>query len=430
MIHNSTAVGPVLTRNIARSQGTAYMETYEANGGYQGLRKALMMAPADIVKLVSEAKLRGRGGAGFPTGFKWSAMPPVEEAERPRYLACNFDEMEPGTFKDRILVEGDPHQLIEGLLIAAYACQADVGFIFMRDEYRKAREVLRRALAEAEGKGYLGEDVLGSGWSFGLHIHVSAGRYMCGEETGLLNALEGKPANPRSKPPYPQTSGLWGKPTVVQNVETLSCVPHIVERGAEWFVGLGRAKDAGMKMYGVSGRVNRPGCWELPMGTTMRELVDEHAGGMRGGYGFRAALPGGASTQFMGPGMLDVPLDFDTLKEHGMLLGTGTAIVLDDKTCPVGLSRNLQMFYARESCGWCTPCREGIPWLERILEAMEHGEGQPGDVDLLLDQARSIGPNTFCAFAMGAVQPLISAITLFRNEFEEHIKLGKCPYGS
>lgn len=419
---------PILTRNISRGEGTTYIDAYEANGGYQALRKALKMSPAELVTLVSDAKLRGRGGAGFPTGFKWSVMPPVDQSPRPRYLAVNFDEMEPGTFKDRFLVEGDPHQLVEGVLIAAFACQVDVVYIFVRDEYRRAQGILERALVEAEQKGYFSRNAAGSGCCVDVHLHVSAGRYMCGEETGLLNALEGKPANPRSKPPYPQTSGLWGKPTVVQNVETLCCVPHIVERGAEWFVGLGKAKDAGTKMYGASGRVARPGCWELPMGSTMREIIEEHAGGMRDGYSFRAALPGGASTQFMDHTMMDVPLDFDTLKEHGMFLGTGTAIVLDDKTCPVGITRNLQMFYARESCGWCTPCREGLPWVERILEAIERGEGRPGDIDLLLDQAQYIGPNTFCAFALGAVQPLVSAIRLFRDEFEEHIRLGKCPY--
>jgi len=419
---------PVLTRNIASNKATTYIEAYEANGGYNGLRKALKMTPPEIVKLVSDAKLRGRGGAGFPTGVKWSALLPIEQSGLPRYLVCNFDEMEPGTFKDRFLVEGDPHQLIEGILIASYACQINVCYIFVRDEYRRAQEILRRAIAEASDQGYLGDNILGSGWSLDLHLHISAGRYMCGEETGLLNALEGKPANPRSKPPYPQTSGLWGRPTVVQNVETLCCLPHIVERGAEWFISLGKAKDSGTKIYGVSGKVKKPGCWELPMGTTMREIIEEHAGGMRDGCEFRAALPGGASTQFLDENMADLPLDFETLKEHGMFLGTGNAIILDDKTCPVAMSRNLQMFYARESCGWCTPCREGLPWLEQILDSLERGEGKPDDVELLMDMAGYIGPNTYCAFALGAVQPLVSAINLFREDFERHIKLGKCPY--
>lgn len=420
---------PILTKNIAKGDGVTWIDAYEANGGYSALRMAVReMEPAQVAKLVSDAELRGRGGAGFPTGFKWSAMPAPADAARPRYLACNFDEMEPGTFKDRFLVEGDPHQLIEGIAIASYACQVDIAYIFVRDEYRLSIDYLRRAVAEAYDRGYIGLDAAGGEWGFELYIHVSAGRYMCGEETGLLNALEGKRANPRSKPPYPQASGLWGKPTVVQNVETLCCVPHIVERGAEWFKSLGKAKDSGTKIYGVSGKVNRPGCWELPMGTTLRELIEEHAGGMREGFGFRAALPGGASTMFLTADEMDIPLDFSTLKPLGKALGTGTAIVLDDKTCPVGMARNLAMFYARESCGWCTPCREGLPWVEKLFEAIENGRGLEGDPELLVDQLNYIGPNSFCAFATGAMFPLVSAIETFPEEFAEHIRARGCTY--
>lgn len=417
---------PVLTKNIARGQGTTWIDAYEANGGYVGLRKAVGMAPEDVTKLVTDAKLKGRGGAGFPTGVKWSSMLPLAESARPRYVVCNFDEMEPGTFKDRFLVEGDPHQLIEGLVIAAWACQSDVAFIFIRDEYHVAQDILRRAISEAAGKGYIGANVLGTGWAVDVHIHVSAGRYMCGEETGLLNALEGYPAQPRSKPPYPGTSGLWGKPTAVNNVETLCCVPHIVERGPDWFIGLGKAEDSGSKIYGASGRVNNPGCWELPMGSTLRELIDL-AGGIREGYTFRAALPGGASTMFMDAGQLDVPLDFDTLKPMGLALGTGTAIIVDDKACPVGLLANLAMFYARESCGWCTPCREGLPWMQKLLDAIDAGQGEPGDYDLLLDLAKYVGPNTYCALATGAMFPIESGLEMFKEDFKEHIKLGRCP---
>lgn len=417
----------VLTRNFSPGGGTAWIEAYEANGGYSGLRKAVGMAPEEVIKLVAVSKLRGRGGAGFPTSMKWSSVIPIADSARPRYIACNFDEMEPGTFKDRFLVEGDPHQLIEGIVIAGWACQADIGFIFIRDEYRVSHDVLMRAIAEARDKGYLGQNVLGMGWGFELHIHVSGGRYMCGEETGLLNALEGRPAQPRSKPPYPGTSGLWGKPTVVQNVETLCCVPHIIVNGPEWFVGLGKAKDSGTKIYGASGRVNKPGAWELPMGSTLRDLLD-NAGGMREGYSFRAALPGGASTMFMDAAQLDVPLEFESLRELGLFFGTGTAIVVDDKACPVGLCANLAMFYARESCGWCTPCREGLPWVEKLLKAIEAGEGREGDIDLLLDMARNIGPNTYCALAPGAMFPIESGIKMFREDFEEHITQGRCTY--
>lgn len=421
---------PVLTRNIIARPGTTWIDDYEKNGGYQGLQKALQMTPQDIVQVVTDSKLKGRGGAGFPTGMKWSSLPPTDKSTHPRYIVCNFDEMEPGTFKDRFLIEGDPHQLIEGLLIAGYACQMDIGYIFIRLEYKSATEILKRAIAEAKNRGYVGENILGSGWSFDIRVHTSAGRYMAGEETGLLDAIEGRPANPRSKPPYPGTSGAWGKPTVVQNVETLSNVPHIVENGADWFMSLGKAQDSGTKIYGASGKVKNPGCWELPMGSTLRDIIDSHAGGMLEGFAFRAALPGGASTQFMDESELDIPLDFETLKEKKMFLGTGTAIVLDDKTCPVDVCRNLERFYARESCGWCTPCREGLPWLENILDDIESGRGEPGDIELLLDQSKRLGPGTYCALALGAVQPLMSAIGKFRSEFEEHIRLKRCPYKS
>lgn len=419
---------PVLTRNIAAGEGTTWIDAYEANGGYAGLRKAVSMSPEDVIQVVTDSALLGRGGAGFPTGRKWASMLPAEQTGKPRYVICNYDEMEPGTFKDRFLVEGDPHQLIEGIAIAAYACRADIAYIFVRYEYRASADVVQRAICEARSRGYLGKNILGSGWDLEVHVHLSAGRYMCGEETGLLNSLEGRPARPRSKPPYPGTSGLFGRPTVVNNVETLSCVPHIVERGAEWFKGLGKAHDSGTKIYGVSGKVNRPGACELPMGTTLRELVEEHAGGMREGYALRAALPGGASTLFLIDRQFDIPLEYSSLKEIGAAFGTGTAIVMDDKTCPVALCRNLEMFFARESCGWCTPCREGLPWVQSILCDLEEGRGEPGDVDLLLDQARHIGPNTYCALATGAVFPLISAIEDFREDFDEHVRLKKCPY--
>lgn len=409
-------------------QGTTWMERYEANGGYQALRKAVAMDPADVVALVKDSGLRGRGGAGFPTGIKWASVLPVEQAPQPRYLACNFDEMEPGTFKDRVLVQGDPHQLIEGMLIAAWACRLDVGYVFLRLEYQEIAEILLRAFGEARDKGYVGKNVLGSGWDFELHIHTSAGRYMAGEETGLLNALEGGPARPRSKPPYPGTSGAWGRPTIINNVETLSCVPHIIMRGADWFKGLGLRVDSGTKMYGASGKVRNPGCWELPMGSTLGEIVLEKAGGMRDGFEFRAALPGGASTCFMDSSQLDVPLDFTTLKPLGLYLGTGTVIVLDDKTCPVAALRNLQMFYARESCGWCTPCRDGLPWIEGMLADIEVGRGEPGDVELLLDQAKYIHGNTYCALATGAMFPLVSGIHMFREDFDEHVRTKKCRY--
>jgi NADH-quinone oxidoreductase subunit F len=422
-----------LTKNIRADREPPSLEEYERAGGYQAARKALRsLAPQEVTELVKNSNLRGRGGAGFPTGSKWSFVPMGADAPRPKYLIANADEMEPGTFKDRLLMEGDPHQLIEGMIVSAYAIQADVAYIFLRWEYRLAERRLKKAIAEAYSGGYLGKNILGSGYSLEMHLHVSAGRYMCGEETGLLNALEGKRATPRSKPPYPQVSGLWGKPTIVNNVETLCNAPHIVNNGAEWFKGLSLAPhEGGTKIYGVSGKVKRPGAWELPMGVTVREILEEHAGGMRDGLKFRGAIPGGASTDFLVEEHLDVKMDFASVQKAGSRMGTGTMIILDDQTCPVGLAHNLEQFFARESCGWCTPCREGLPWTERILRAIEDGRGEPGDLKRLRFHAEFLGPGfTFCALAPGAMEPMQSALKYFREDFERHIREKRCPWRS
>lgn len=416
----------VLTKNFKKpGEQPPDLREYEQGGGYQGLRAALQLAPAEVVAIVKNANLLGRGGAGFPAGLKWSLVAP---GPQPSYLIANADEMEPGTFKDRFLMENDPHQLLEGMIIAAYAVQAEIAYLFIRGEYFKSIALLQDAIREAYAAGYLGRRILDSGFSLELHLHTSAGRYICGEETALLNSLEGKPANPRAKPPYPPVAGLFGKPTTVNNVETLCNVPHIVLRGAEWFKGLSLTGEGGTKIYGVSGKVKRPGAWELPLGTTLRELIEEHAGGMRDGFRFRAALPGGASTDFVIEEHLDTPMDFGSMKKTGSRLGTGTAIVLDDRTCPVGFLANLESFFARESCGWCTPCREGLPWIYRLLTALEEGRGAPQDLDLLLQHARLLGApgHTYCALAPGAVAPLGSALRYFRKDFEEHLDKG-CP---
>ncbi len=420
---------PVITRNIRPGREPLDLKVYEKTGGYQAVRKALTMSPADITTLVKDSTLRGRGGAGFPTGLKWSFVPMGNDAPRPKYLCCNADEMEPGTFKDRLLMEGDPHMLIEGMIIAAYAIQADQSFIFIRGEYTRAQALLEKSIAEAYSAGYLGKDILGSGWSLEMHMHISAGRYMCGEETGLLNALEGKRAIPRSKPPFPQVSGLWGKPTIVQNVETLCNLPHLLNNGPAWFKSLGKTGDGGTKIYGVSGRVKRPGAWELPLGTTIREILEEHAGGMKDGLRFRGVIPGGASTDFLLEEHLDLPMDFTALQKAGSRLGTGTMIVLDDRTCPVGMVHNMERFFARESCGWCTPCRDGLPWIESMLAAFERGEGREEEIDILAQQCRLLAPgNTFCALAPGAVEPLQSALKYFREDFVRHAREKRCPY--
>lgn len=419
-----------LTRNIRPGEPPLDCAAYEKAGGYRAVRRALReMGPADLVTLVKEAHLRGRGGAGFPTSVKWSFVPPPEETPGPRYLIANADEMEPATFKDRYLLEGDPHQLLEGMILAAYAVQATHGTIFLRWAYRRAARLFERALAEAREAGWLGQNILGSGWSFDIHVHVSAGRYICGEETALLNALEGRRATPRSRPPFPPVVGLWGRPTVINNAETLCNVPHIVNNGAAWFRSLSRTGNGGTKIFGASGRVRRPGAWELPMGTTAREIIEEHAGGMQDGYRLRGFLPGGGSTDFLLEEHLDVPMDFDEVQKAGSRMGTGTLVVLDDRTCPVGMVRNLEAFFAQESCGWCTPCREGLAWTVRALEAVESGHGEPQDIERLQAHTRLLGPgNTFCALAPGAMEPLQSALRYFQEDFLRHLREKRCPW--
>src|SRR5438477_9057644 len=302
-----------LTKNIRPDGEVVDIAAYEKAGGYQALRKALGMSAKDMLEAVKQSSLKGRGGAGFPTGQKWSFVPMGPDVPRPKYIVCNADEMEPGTFKDRLLLEGDPHELIEGMIVAAFAIEADVAYIFMRGEYKLASRRVARAIEEAYERNYLGKNILGSARSLDLYLHLSAGRYMCGEETGLLNALEGKRANPRAKPPFPQVSGLWGKPTIVQNVETLCNIPHIINNGTDWFKSLSRTADGGTKLYGASGKVKRPGLWELPLGTSAREILEEHAGGMRDGLKFRGLLPGGASTDFIVEEHLDLAMDFASL---------------------------------------------------------------------------------------------------------------------
>jgi NADH-quinone oxidoreductase subunit F len=419
-----------LTQHVDPGEGPLDLKGYEQVGGYQALRKAIReMAPGDVTQVVRDSNLKGRGGAGFPTGVKWSFVPMGDDVPHPKYLLINADEMEPGAFKDRFLLEGAPHQLIEGLILSAYAIQADVAYIFLRWAYKLAEKRLKRAIAEAYDAGYLGANILGSGWNLELHLHTSAGRYICGEETALLNAMEGRRPTPRSKPPFPPVVGLWGKPTIVNNVETLSNVPHIVERGADWFKALSLTGDGGTKLYGVSGKVKHPGLWELPMGTTIREILEEHAGGLRDGLKFRGLIPGGASTEFVLEDHLDTPMDYESMQQIASRLGTGTMIVLDDQTCPVGLVHNLERFFAQESCGWCTPCREGLPWTAQLLQAIEAGRGQPGDLERLALHGRFLWlGHTYCPLAPGAMEPLRSALQYFRDDFEQHIRQKRCPW--
>ncbi len=419
-----------LTQHIDLEKGPLDIEAYEAAGGYEAVRKVLgELTPEEVIEEVKKSNLKGRGGAGFPTGIKWSFVPMGEDAPKQKYLVANGDEMEPGTFKDRVLLEGDPHMLVEGMILSAYAIQANTGYVFLRWAYKASARAVRKAIEEAYEAGYIGKDILDSGFDFDLRIHTSVGRYMCGEETGLLNALEGRRARPRAKPPYPQNSGLFGKPTIVNNIETLCCVPHILKNGPEWFKDISATGEGGTKIYGVSGQVNNPGAWELPLGTPMREIIEDHAGGMKEGYQFKGALPGGASTDFLIPDHMDVPMDYDHITSVDSRLGTGTLIVLDDQTCPVGFVQNLEHFFAQESCGWCTPCRDGLPWIARILKSIDDGSGQMEDLHVLEQHTKGLGPGmTFCALAPGAMEPLQSALKYFREDFERHIREQKCQW--
>lgn len=419
-----------LTGNIRDDDSQLELKGYQATGGYKAVEKALKeMSPEDVTSEVKDSGLRGRGGAGFPTGMKWGFVPMGDNAPEIKYLVANADEMEPGTFKDRLLMEKNPHLLIEALIVSAYALQASQAYIFLRWAYKTSEKLLRKAISEAREAGYLGRNILDSGFDLQIDVHISVGRYMSGEETALINSLEGKRANPRFKPPFPQAVGLFGKPTVVNNVETLCNIPFIIREGAKTFKGLAITDDAGTKMYGVSGNVKNPGTWELPMGTKMRDLIEKHAGGMLDGYKFRGLLPGGGSTDFLTEEHLDINLDYDTVQEQGSRFGTGTMIILDDKTCPVAFVANLLQFFARESCGWCTPCRDGIPFSLKTVQAIENGNGKMEDLHILEEYTKFNAPgNTFCAFAPGAMEPLQSALKYFRKDFENHIKEKKCPW--
>ena len=407
-----------LTQNIVPGSPPPDLGAYRSAGGYQSVAH---LTPAEIIAIVADSGLAGCGGGGFSTGRKWQAMPPKSSRPGPRYFIVNADEMEPGTFKDRTLMEGAPHLLIDGIRLAAYAVEADTAYIFIRGEYLTAIARLEHAIAEAGAAGLLGD--------LTIHIHAGAGRYICGEETALLNSLEGGRAIPRAKPPLPQISGLWGHPTIVNNVETVCNIPHIVRHGAAWYRGLGLGAEAGTKIFGVSGRVNRPGAYELPVGTPLRTLIEDCAGGMIDGYSLRAVLPGGASTGFLDASMLDTSLSAAAMSAAGTRLGTGNVIVLDDATCPIGFIANLQHFFAQESCGWCAPCRDGLPWIEQILRALESGNGEDSHLALLAEMPAQLGPGrTFCGLAPGAMASLQTGLTLFRDDFTRHVTEKSCAW--
>ena len=405
----------------------ASLEEYRASGGYEALSMSMEKHfRSRVQQLALDAVLLGRGGAGFPAGRKWMTV--AENAPFPRYIVCNADEMEPGTFKDRMLIHADPHQIIEGMVIVGYSVLAEKGIIFIRKSYENAARILEREIERAKAAGFLGKNILGSGFSMEIVVHRSAGRYICGENTAQINAIQGKRAHPIQPPPYATEKGLWGFPTVTNNVETLACVPHIIRNGPEWFKSLARTPaGAGTKLYCVSGRVNHPGCFELPMGIRLSEIIEEHAGGMPPGCEFKACLPGGASTRFLPRSLYDIEMDFDSMKKAGHRMGTGSIIVFDQNTCLVGATVNMMDFFVRESCGWCTPCREGLPYIRDILALIESGEGKAEHIPLLRQMSQWVW-NTYCALAPGAASPVESLLTYFEDEVQEHIRLHRCPF--
>ncbi|MBP7146356.1 MAG: NADH-quinone oxidoreductase subunit NuoF [Acidobacteria bacterium] len=419
---------PVLTRNVG-VEGARTLEVARRRGAYESLRAALALGPDELVARIKASGLRGRGGAGFPTGTKWGFMPKAPTPERPNYLVCNADESEPGTFKDRVIIENDPHLLIEGCLIAACAIRASIAYIYIRGEFTLGAAVLDRAVGEARAAGLIGKNILGSGWDCELHVHRGAGAYICGEETALMTSLEGDRGNPRLKPPFPAAHGVYGKPTTVNNVETLACVPFIVERGVDWFKSLGPdERNTGPKLYCLSGHLKRPGVVELPMGVPLMELIEEHGGGLvRPNTRLKAVIPGGSSVPVLrAEECAGLRMDFDSLVKAGSMLGSAGVIVMDETTDMVLVCERIAHFYAHESCGQCTPCREGTGWLEKIVHRLRTGGGRPGD-PALLDSVAShmMGGTTICPLADAAAMPMRSFVAKFREEFDHYILHGR-----
>ncbi len=412
----------VLLRNVGIPNSWD-IETYIERGGYQTLAKTLKeRQPADVVAIVKESGLRGRGGAGFPAGVKWGFLPP---GVYPRYMVCNADEGEPGTFKDRVLIEHDPHGLIEGIVISSYACECEMAFIYIRGEYEFGAQRLERAIAQAYERGYLGTDILGSGYNLEMVVHRGAGAYVCGEETALLSSLEGHRGHPRLKPPFPASEGVYRKPTVVNNVETLFNVPFIVERGAGWYRGFGTERSAGLKLFSISGHVNKPGVYELPLGAPMMTLINDCAAGPS--QPIKAVIPGGSSTPMLPAEKLaDLNLDYEAIADAGSMLGSGAVIVIGEGACIVRAVKRMAEFYRHESCGKCIPCREGTDWLYQILHRIEDGGGRTQDLDLLLDICDGIAGKSFCPLGDAALGPVQSSIEHFRDEYLFHIREKRC----
>ncbi len=407
-----------LLRNI-ENPNSADISEYTKAGGYAALSKALDMKPAEIIDLIKKAGLRGRGGAGFPTGMKWSFA--AADPKRPKYLLCNADEGEPGTFKDRPILEKNPHLLIEGMIISGHALQAEYGYIYLRGEYPQAKDILEAAIKQAYDKKILGDDILGKGVKFELYVHQGAGAYICGEETALIESLEGKRGQPRIKPPFPVNEGFLAKPTVVNNVETLSNVPYVVEIGAEEYSKIGSSDCPGPKLFSVSGHVKKPGVYELPMGTTLKDIIYTHCGGITGDKKLKAVIPGGITTPILPADKIDCPMDFVNMPKHGSMLGSGAVMAFDESVDLVKVCLRAIKFLEHESCGKCTPCREGVGWMRSILGRISSGAGSEGDIDLLMEVSKNIMGKTFCPLGDGAASVVQNFIKHFRNEFEAHI---------
>ncbi len=418
---------PLISKNWG-IQDSHKIDVYLRQGGYQALAKALKeMTSEAIIEEVKKSNLRGRGGAGFPTGMKWSFVP--KDSPKEKYVICNADESEPGTCKDRPLMEMDPHQLIEGMVIAGRAIQSHRGFIYIRGEYRYVLDIVDGAIAEAYAHGYLGKNILDSGYDFDLLTHTGAGAYECGEESALMESLEGKRGYPRIKPPFPAVVGLYGCPTIINNVETLSAVPSIIREGGNAYANRGTPKNGGTRMVCIAGHVNNPGIYEVPLGMNMKKFIFEVAGGIPEGKKLKAVIPGGSSCPLLSAEEIDIPMDYDSVAKAGSMLGSGGMVVMDEETCMVDMARRIMHFYAHESCGWCIPCREGTIWLRKILERFHAGLGRREDIDMIADLAKNMLGRTFCPLGDAAAMPTISIMKKWRNEFEEHLQ-GRCPFKS
>jgi NADH-quinone oxidoreductase subunit F len=407
-------------------QGATDIDRYLELGGYKAVQKALTMQPDAIINEVKNSGLRGRGGAGFNTGLKWSFVP--KTSAKPKYILCNGDESEPGTCKDRLIFEHDPHAVIEGVMIAGLAVGAQSGYIYIRGEYRYLLEITQKAIADAYAKGFLGKNIFGSGRDFEIYWHGGAGAYEVGEESALMESLEGKRGIPRIRPPFPAVVGLWGGPTVINNVETLASVPPIILNGAEWFANLGTPKNGGTRLFCLSGHLNKPGVYELPMGYNLKKMIYDVGGGIPNGRKLKAVVPGGSSCPLLSADEIDVAMDFDTLMKAGSMLGSGGLVVVDDSTCMVKFALRIMKFYKHESCGWCIPCREGTDWLEKTLTRFHQGAGIKKDIDNIQYLSENMLGRTFCPLGDAAALPTISIVQKFRKEFEDHLEGKPCPF--